>query len=372
MKKTKFVIADLLILEEFCNLKCGYCEGFSLSEFKFRLRDGHLLMPEVWKKTINSDPVLKNKLGERPTVESFFHLANEILEVVHDGVEFPILKVSGGEIFLYNNLVDFVRNISGKYNAIQLLSNGTLFSKREIEQFSDIGNVYFQISLDSHTLEGNYSRSRSLVTLEKILKNITNICARDIGLEINCVLTKYNTDLFIDFVKYLNDIGEMTVFPRPVRGRPSALYFPTEEQVFNFGKLRDCYDQYSRILPPRSYFERVLSVIENKYRDWNCYIPFFVLGLNNYGKVSTCTCSSELPNIGSIFNDERVFQILQGNEQYKPTSKPLPCVDCITQYEIFNLYFENVITADDLKRIPTFRIPGALETAQQIKRGIAK
>jgi len=373
MEKTEFVITDALVLEEFCNLKCAYCEGFFPTEFKFKTKEGRLSMPKSWQDKIKEDQSIADKLDHKPTVDSFFSIADEILQEINKQIKFPILKLSGGEIFLYDKMTEFIRKVHSNYNAIQLLTNATLFSEEEIEQFSEMGNVYFQISVDGHMLSSNYTRSHSSKTLDKILRNISAICSKNIGLEINCVLTSYNTNSFIDFVRYLDSIGDMTIFPRPVRGEPKTILSPTNEQISQLSDLRDQYNQYSRVLPPKAYFERVLSVLENKVRGWNCYVPFFVFGINNYGKVNTCTCSGELPILGSVFDDDKnAFKIISERKQYDPALKPIPCVDCITQYEIFNLYVEGAIDEKELEKIPTFKVEGALSAAQRIKKNLLR
>ena len=273
-QKTQFVINDILFLEEFCNLACGYCEGFYPTEFKFKPRDGKLKMPSAWKAMVEADPLLQSRLRSEPTVDSLFEVGREVLARMDENTTYPILKLSGGEIFLYDKLVPFVESIHQRYSGVQLLTNGVLFGEAEVNQLASLGNVYFQISLDGVTTQTNVSRSKSEGTLDRILRNIDRIRDKGMGLEINCVLTNTNTDSFIGLAEYLAERGDVVVMPRPVRGPPAKTQAATDEQVRAFAAVRDRYSDLGHVLPPPAYLDRVISVLERKQRSWDCFVPF--------------------------------------------------------------------------------------------------
>lgn len=320
---------------------------------------------------IREDPFLSARFETTPTVSSFFDLGRHILEKVDQRIGYPILKLSGGEIFLYKGAVDFIEAVHERYNGVQLLTNGLLFSETEIDRFHQMGNVYFQISLDGHTVEANRTRSRSKGGLERILRNIGHIVKRGIGLEINCVLTDKNIGSIDQIMGYLGDIGGMVVFPRPVRGEPRHYMQVRSKNLTSLYQLIEQYESNAHVLPPRAYLERVGSVLERRMRSWDCYVPFFVFGLGNYGRINTCACSGGLPVLGSVLDEETgAFKVISQRRQYEPSSKPAPCADCINQYEIFDLYVEGRISESELMRIPTFRVHGAIEAAKAIKDSI--
>ncbi len=368
VQKTPFVINDILFLEEFCNLACGYCEGFYPTEFKFKPREGKLRMPTSWKAMVEADQSLQTRLSSEPTVDSLFDVGREVLERMNEKATYPILKLSGGEIFLYDKLVSFVESIHDQYSGVQLLTNGVLFGAAEVDRLASLGNVYFQISLDGVTPQTNSSRSKSGATLDRILRNIDRIQDAGMGLEINCVLTNTNTDSFLHLAEYMAHRGTSIVMPRPVRGPPAKTQAASDEQVRAFATVRERYNDIGHVLPPEAYLDRVISVLERKQRSWDCFVPFFVLGENYYGKINTCTCSGALPVLGNALDkDTTAFHTLSTRAQYDAKSKPEPCADCITQYEVFNLYAEGKVTDAELTKLATFRVPNALATAQRIK-----
>lgn len=372
--KQRFVFNDQLILDEFCNLKCKYCGGFFPSEFELRHDStGKIFMPESWKKEISGNDYLSSRISSRPVVGDFFDLANDVLSEIDSIADFKILKISGGEIFLYKDIVNFVKKIHKNYTAIQLLTNGLALSSDKIRELGKLGNVYFQISLDGVTAVTNYARSNEEQILKKILKSIELILAQGMGLEINCVLTKYNTGQFEEMLKCFNDSSSnLVIVPRPVRGQPKDSLNFDKQQVIDFEKIViEKYDHYSKILPAKQYMERLVFLMKNGVRNWNCYVPFYVLGVNNYGDVSTCTCAGDLPKIGSIFSGKKkICDNIGSLKNYNPSIRYKPCSYCITQYEMFNLYTDGLISEADMLKIPSFRIQGVMDRVNLIKESL--
>ena len=71
--------------------------------------------------------------------------------------------------------------------------------------------------------------------------------------------------------------------------------------------------------------------------------------------------------------DEKIL----ANSDYLPSTKYESCKYCLTQYELINLYVENKISADELRRIPSFQSEEIIEHIDEIKnklveRGIIK
>lgn len=367
MEKIPFVINDFLLLEEFCNLKCAYCTGFFPSEYRFAPNHGRLQMPLVWKEMLEKNPHLRQYLDESPTIDSFFELGNAALEALDEYADYPILKVSGGEVTLNQKLPAFIRKVHNRYQGVQILTNGVLLNEKDLDQYQEMGNVFFQISLDGHTLETNSARSQNPNVLKRVLNNLKGIAWRKMGLEINCVLTRHNTESFGEFASFLDELDGPIVMPRPVRGEPKLGLYPSVEQIKSFSKVCEEADKNHQSLPPKPYLDRVVSALERTIRSDNCYVPFFVAGVNNYGMVKTCTRTDQLPMLGSVFSEGgRVFDMISSGKHYDPYSRPGPCGECVIQYELFNLLLEGLVAASDLERIPTFKVPGAIDYTQKI------
>ena len=369
--KSKFVFNDQQIFDEFCNSKCKYCGGFYPSEFQLNFNsDKTIEMPACWKNRIQCNRNLSRRIPLKPKISNFFDLGKEVLSKVDKIFDYKILKLSGGEIFLYDDMVNFVKSINKNYTAIQLLTNSFALTTDKINQLAKLGNVYFQISLDGTSGKTNFARTGSDIMVKKILGNIKHILKSGMGLEINCVLTKYNTGLFEQMLKYFKGYKNFVIVPRPVRGEPKNILNFNRRQLQIFKKtVFDKYELYSDILPPKKYIERLIYIMEQGHKNWNCYVPFYILGVNNYGDINTCTRTGELPMLGNIFdNSTNINKIFRDYKNYAPASKSEPCSYCIIQYEMMNLYTEGLIDKKEMQKIPSFRIPGVMERIDEIKK----
>ena len=130
---------DFVIGTEKCNLRCEYCMSQE-SPFK----------DENTKKTSNLHANAKQVLG---FYRRYF--------------DTPILKLSGGEILLIENIIDLITKESKFYETVIILTNGTISISRDmLTRLKNLGNIQFQVSLDGHLFEMNSYRYKS----NKILK----------------------------------------------------------------------------------------------------------------------------------------------------------------------------------------------------------
>lgn len=367
--KTKAIYQDQRIAEEFCNFRCDYCEGFCPSGYSLRKDNkGNLQVPDEWYEKIRTLPIqVEDFFKEGIKLQNFYNLSLEIMEKAKQKIETDILKISGGEITINNDLVNFVENIHNKYLSIQILTNGFNLNKEDIDKYSEMGNISFQISIDGATAESNYAKSHNPNITEKVLKNIEYLVEKNIGVEINCVLTKYNTDKILDFLERFKDADNFIIVPRPVRGEPKKTLNFSNSQILKFEKdINENYEKYSKILPPKKYLDRLINIMKNDERNIECYIPYFVKSIDGYGNLEECpiglitqTTSNILDNTSKnidskIFNDTKL------------------CYNCTNQYEMFNLYVEGEITKEELKKLPSLNSDIIISHIDEIKEEIVK
>lgn len=373
MNKIKFVFNDFLIMEEYCNSNCQYCAGYYPKDLEYRRdKDNRFIMPESWKKRIKANPDLKDCLGDSPNEDDFYKLAEITLQKLEQFYNYPILKISGGEIFMYPDLSKFLSNIYSKYTSIQLLTNATLLSKRRIDEIKQFSNIYFQISLDGVETYTNSARTNNPTILSNVLKNIDYLLTSNIKLEINCVLTKYNTDSFFNMVKYFSKYKNICIVPRPVRGEPRTILEPSVEQINQLEKDLKQFPQYKYLLPPRIYFERMISMMKNNKKTTACYVPYIVMASDVYGDIGVCTRSKSLGNVRNIYLDQNKLKKYEKINYYTPCLGNRECDYCIIQYELFNLILDNIISFKELSHIPTFMIPGIENRINEIREEIKK
>lgn len=350
------IYQDQRIAEEFCNFRCDYCGGLCPIEYTTRKdENGNLTVPDEWHNMINNMPEkVKKQFDSGITFKNHYDLSVKIMKQTKEIMNSDILKISGGELTLYEGLCEFVNSIHDDYLSIQILSNGFKLTKEDILKYKEMGNVSFQISIDGVTHESNYSKSHSKFITNAVLSNIEYLLQNEIGVEINCVLTKYNTDKFLQILNHFKNAKNFIIVPRPVRGEARKSIDFSQEQVLIFEKcINENYDEFSNILPPKVYFERVIDMMKTQKRNFVCYIPYFVQSIDGYGNYEMCPlglCYHSRKNI--INNEVSKFDVLL-NSEYNVIGNYSKCDYCMVQYEMFNLYIDNEITEGDLKRMPS-------------------
>ena len=195
------IYQDQRIAEEWCNFRCEYCEGFCPTEYSLRKdENGNLHVAEEWYDKIEKMPEsVKKFFANGRGFKEFYDVATAVMNESKKVMDTDILKISGGELTVNPNLCNYVETLHNQYKMVQILSNGSNIKSEEIERYKRMGNVTFQISLDGVTAEANYSKSHSSFMTKKVVETIDELLNNGIGVEINCVLTKYNTDKFRTF-----------------------------------------------------------------------------------------------------------------------------------------------------------------------------
>lgn len=375
MKKDKpiAIYQDQRIAEEFCNFKCEYCEGFYPTEFSLKKdKYGNLHVPREWFEKIAKYPFrIKKYFHSGRSFKEFYDIALAIMEESKKVMDTDVLKISGGELTINPDLSGFVEKVHSNYPMVQILSNGSNIRKEDIEKYKKMGNVSFQISLDGVSPEANYSKTHSAGMTKKVISNVDALLENGIGVEINCVLTKYNTDKFHEFLEHFKGAKNLMIVPRPVRGEPRGVLDFTKEQLII---MKDCisanYDEYSDILPPIEYFDRLFNIMESGQRSNSCYIPYFIQSIDGYGEYEKCPIGLLYEEDKNILNNSVNSNDILINSSYNIDNKYDSCNYCIIQYEMLNLFVEGLITEEELKKMPSLNNDLIISHINNIKHDI--
>lgn len=373
--KPKAIYQDQRIAEEWCNFKCEYCEGFCPTEYSLKQdKDGNLHVTDEWYDMVNSfDNNLKKYFAHGRGFKQFYELADSIMSLSMKVMDTDILKISGGELTVNPRLCDFVESIHNNYPSIQILSNGSNIKDEDIERYKNMGNISFQISLDGVSPEANYSKSHSSYMTNKVVSTIDKLLENGIEVEINCVLTKYNTDKFYEFLEHFSNARNLMIFPRPIRGGARKLIDFNSEHVEKFSKCIDeNYDKYKNILPSKEYFDRLIDIMKNNKRNYKCYVPFFVQSIDGYGNFEMCPIGLQYDNKPNIVIGDVSGNSILCNSSYDVEKKYSLCEYCINQYEMLNLYVDGIISLDELRRVPSLNNDTVLLHINDIKREICR
>lgn len=336
---------DLVINEDSCNLSCTYClTGQS------NLKEGHRL------KLIFDPP-------KRDTYAAGTELAERVdtvSERVRTRFSVPLLKVTGGEIFLVRGIMDFLAREAPKYEVVVVQTNGMLVGEDHLERLRGMGNVVLQVSLDSHLHRGNSYRVDKPELHAKLIRAITRILDSGIACEIYGVLNDRSVLDLPEFAAWLGGFRDPPVyFPFPVRGPDSERFAVRPDQVRHIEDFVGRYDEFAAVLPPKAYFERLLSFYRAGRRTFRCHLPRLVVSTFSDGVVTPC------PNIwfsdmGTIVEDtwRDTLDKVGHTGLYQALLAERPrltaCHGCFTPWDTLSMYFDDEITLDELCAAPTY------------------
>jgi MoaA/NifB/PqqE/SkfB family radical SAM enzyme len=342
---------DLVINEDSCNLSCQYClTGQS------NLKDSHRL------QLIFQPP-------KRDTYAPGTELASRIDRVadrLRTRFDLPLLKVTGGEIFVVQGIMDFLEAQAPSYEVLVVQTNAMLVRDEHLERFRAWGNVVMQVSLDSHLWYGNSYRVISEAQHGKLVDAVARILRSGLPTEIYTVLNSRSVTQLDSFADWLSGFEQTPVFfPFPVRGPDAEDFKVRPDQVCLIERFASRYDDFARILPPRAYFARLLRFYREGRRNFRCHLPRLVVSTFSDGVVTPC------PNIwftdmGNVLNDSapgsrsgaEVLDRVGDTGLYKALLAPQPrlkaCHGCFTPWDTLSMYFDDEITLSELCAAPTY------------------
>lgn len=340
-----YALHDLTVRSDVCNLRCKYC-GLAVEHVPpMTLQGGLVGLRGADGELINMEPAAE-----------IAQSARVVAQRVHER-HASALKISGGELSSVPQWLDLLFDLARSMDNVQLLSNGLALNPETVSRITRAKNLVVQISLDGHTAQANQYRGLSQSGVERILSAIQKIVAAGMRVEINVVLHNLNLNSFGAFAAWASTTlsvgsGTLKLLPRPVRGPTASAMRGHRAQIEAF--LEDLKNAPAEVLPPEPYLKRLGELLLTGSRKWPCYVPHFVLGTDEHGEIAVCTCGSHLGTAGFIRDNPTV---LNDGPFFAPKSAIDQCSDCMTQYEMFNLYLEEEISAAQCDIYPMQRLP---------------
>ena len=340
---------DLVVNEDSCNLGCKYCLT-GQSNLKKSHQDQLIFQPptvDVYKP--------ESELGKR---------LHKIVDRAREGLGTPLLKVTGGEIFIVKGMIDFIERCAPYHEVIVVQTNALPLTPERLKRLSALGKVVLQISLDASTYEGNSYRVGAESLHDKLIAKIEAAIESGIPVEIYGVLNDRSVEHLPEFVAWCDSFAENrpVLFPFPVRGPDSLLFQVREDQYPLVDELLELKSLYPEVLPPVPYVERVIRFYRRNGRSWRCHLPRLVVSTFSDGVTTAC------PNIW--FNDmgdltQEDWRQVIGKVNTTPFYELLlgerpridACKGCLTPWDTLSLYFEDEIDLDELCKAPTYSPP---------------
>ena len=335
---------DLVIQEDNCNLSCQYCLT-GQSNFK----PGHESQmifgpPRPSSYSCGSD--LTKRL-------------DAIIAATAAGNNLPIVKVTGGEIFLVRGIMDLIRQLVDTFATVVIQTNASLLTPEIITEIAGWSTVCLQVSLDGVSYEGNGYRCINQSQHDHVMNRLFSALDARIPTEIYCVLNDRSLpELEHTLEAFLPYSGRVVVNPFPVRGPDRTQFAPRVEQIDVLRRIAARYERYAGVLPPRPYLTRLLRFFDEGERSFRCHLPRFAFTTFDDGVLTSCP-NIWFNKIGNLLSEDPAdvmarightgfYQVLLGD---KPRIDA--CKACFTPWDTLSMYVDGEITLDELCRPPS-------------------
>ncbi len=350
----RFLYHDLIVAGNWCNLKCSYCTSVAdagdfgeATSASAKRRGAAIAIPDV--------------------------LA--MLDGLRFHVDAPVIKVSGGELFLLANAADLVAELSARYAHVQVLTNGTELTPAIVERLSGIGNVGFNLSLDGHTPEMNAMRWRSSRLGERVMAALDAVAAVGRPLEITMVVSAANAAHLLDFLAFLATLPcRVVLIPIPVRGIHSERLFGVEARRAFADRLQSLPGAFAPVLGPAAYYHRLADFLdgEDGVRRHRCHLTAAAVQLFDTGAITPCPVgwTAEIANVrrdgidaaSAVIGEHKLYDLMQRDPPRVPV-----CRSCFSQADVLNLYLDGAIDLAELAVMPLFAAPAARQRLVELK-----
>ena len=190
-----------------------------------------------------------------------------------------MIKLTGGEIFIVKDIMDFVETMANEHVSIIVQTNALPLTDAKLKRLVEFGNLTVQISLDSSAYEGNTYRLQSKKLHAKLLERIAAVVNSGLPTEIYAVVNDKSVKYLKDLVEWCGafDSNHPQLFPFPVRGPDSETFQIGPDDHHHVRALYGMLDDYAHVLPPRPYIDRLVSFYEEGGRTWRCHLPRLVV-----------------------------------------------------------------------------------------------
>ena len=180
-----------------CNLTCSYCcKTYSSSWGQDIIKNGAYLENDRFKMHDQDRILLKLSQKEIAGSSNFAFLLDEVSKFT----DVPSVRITGGEPFLYNGLLELLTKLSNCKQVIVHTGLGVNYDRfcRQLDKIQQTTNL--EISVSAENIDKFYEFNRYGNSFENFKKNLTEIKSRNIKVSFNSVISNLTIFGLVDFV----------------------------------------------------------------------------------------------------------------------------------------------------------------------------
>ncbi len=146
-------------------------------------------------------------------IDTYTELSTDCIKQSFNNLKFKNLFLTGGEIFLRQDIKELIEFFSDRTQKLSLFTNGTILGEKDIELIRILDNIDIWFSIDGLYDVNDCNRGKG--TFQKILENLKKLDNKKIF--INSVITENNIDYLDQLYRFANEIGiEEVTFQFPM------------------------------------------------------------------------------------------------------------------------------------------------------------
>lgn len=176
-----------------------------------------------------------------------------VIELIDEIDEMGIIKVAltGGEIFLREDIFDILTKFKSKNIALTLFTNATLITDEVITKLKAILNPKvdsLQVSLDGATKE-THEKTRGKDTYEKTIQGIKKLIKAGFSVVVACVATNYNISELLELYELARALNVKTLSIGKFRnfGKNQSYLIPNIDNLYeSIAKVLECDNKYDK------------------------------------------------------------------------------------------------------------------------------
>ncbi|ABD06777.1 Radical SAM [Rhodopseudomonas palustris HaA2] len=337
---------DLIVAGNWCNLKCSYCTSVADADDYGAVTSA-------------------SRRGRGATIAIAEVLA--MLDGFAAQVDAPLIKLSGGELFLLANAAELIAELAQRYAHVQVLTNGTELDAATVQRIARRGNVSFNLSLDGHSAAMNAMRWRSPRIGARVMAAFAAMVQACETVEITSVISAANAEGFPAFLDVLAaQPCRIVAVPIPVRGVTAAVLFPAEARRAFAATLRACVRTHPDVLGPAAYYTTLADFLDagGAQRERRCHLVTAAVQLFDTGAVTPCPVGwtgaigdlrkEGAASVAARVGTHKMYDLLTRERPRVPV-----CRNCFSAADMLNLYLDGEIELDALARLPLYHSAAA-------------
>ncbi|NCD00744.1 radical SAM protein [bacterium] len=278
-------VENVLVISttQYCNLKCPMCYAMSGKRFNYEI-----------------------------TKEQVIDIVNQV-----DGMNWENkisrIALTGGELFSRNDALELIEYISNKGFFVQVNTNATLFSEKDIKKLSEIKNLHLSISLDGSCL-ATHEFIRGKNTFVKTVRNIKRLCKLGVNVGVNMLV--HGGNIFdikptLELAKKLGVRGFNCLNVMSV-GRGNTNYCKTKLSAVT---LSSFYREVYSAIKDRPDLQSLMinSAFANQIMGINAGVKSVTCGIGTNRAMYVKPDGSIYPCADTVFNEFKLGNLLEDN-----------------------------------------------------------